>query len=145
MTPMAFNDGIYFNNNTSSGTFDTDIVICYWSSGWSSYTPMSAFNLAGKGFKMVNTHGDYYWVLGKSDAQCDVAKAKGFNNNTFPGSTINNSTGSMFCVWCDYPGAETEQEIAQKIRLPLRAMAQRMKGESVVLDENELVSRRFQG
>lgn len=143
MTPMAFNDGIYFNNNTSSGTFDTDIVICYWSSGWSSYTPMSAFNLAGKGFKMVNTHGDYYWVLGKSDAQCDVAKAKGFNNNTFPGSTINNSTGSMFCVWCDYPGAETEQEIAQKIRLPLRAMAQRMKGESVVLDENELVSGGF--
>lgn len=26
MTPMAFNDGIYFANNTSSGTFDTDIV-----------------------------------------------------------------------------------------------------------------------
>ena len=36
MTPMAFNDGIYFNNNTSSGTFDTDIVICYWSNGWDS-------------------------------------------------------------------------------------------------------------
>ena len=34
MKPMAFNDGIYFNNNTSSGTFDTDIIICYWSSGW---------------------------------------------------------------------------------------------------------------
>lgn len=30
MTPMAFNDGIYFNNNTSSGTFDTNIIICYW-------------------------------------------------------------------------------------------------------------------
>ena len=34
MTPMAFNDGIYFNNNTSSGTFDTDIIVCYWSNGW---------------------------------------------------------------------------------------------------------------
>lgn len=146
MTPMAFNDGIYFNNNTSSGTFDTDIVICYWSSGWSSYTPMSAFNLAGKGFKMVNTHGDYYWVLGKSDAQCDVAKAKGFNNNTFPGSTINNSTGSMFCVWCDYPGAGTEQDIAKSVRLVLRAMAQRMDGideSKVDVKENELVSGGF--
>ena len=39
MTPMAFNDGIYFNNVTSSGTFDTDIIICYWSNGWSGYTP----------------------------------------------------------------------------------------------------------
>lgn len=29
MTPMAFNDGIYFANNTSGGTFDTDIIICY--------------------------------------------------------------------------------------------------------------------
>lgn len=61
------------------------------------------------------------------------------------GSTVSNPAGATFCVWCDNPGAETEQEIAQKIRLPLRAMAQRMKGESVVLDENELVSRRFQG
>lgn len=78
MTPMAFNDGIYFNNNTSSGTFDTDIVICYWSNGWSSYTPMPAETLASMGFKMVNTHGDYYWVLGKSDWQCDATKASGF-------------------------------------------------------------------
>ncbi len=50
MTPMAFNDGIYFNSNTSSGTFDTDILICYWSNGWSSYT-MPAANLAAKGFQ----------------------------------------------------------------------------------------------
>ena len=59
MKPMAFNDGIYFNNNTSGGTFDTDIIIEYWSSGWSSYKPMPASDLADKGFKMVNTHGDY--------------------------------------------------------------------------------------
>lgn len=65
MTPMAFNDGIYFNNNTSSGTFDTDIVISYWSCGWSGYTPMSASKLTDMGFKLINTHGDYYWVLGK--------------------------------------------------------------------------------
>lgn len=143
MTPMAFNDGIYFANNTSSGTFDTDIVICYWSNGWSGYTPMASSTLAGKGFKLVNTNGSYYWVLGKSDAQCDVAKAKGFNNNGFADTTNSNSTGSMFCVWCDYPGAGTEQDIAKSVRLVLRAMAQRMKGESVVLDENELVSGGF--
>ena len=75
MKPMAFNDGIYFQNNTSYGTFDTDIVICYWSNGWSGYTPMPAADLAAMGFKLVNTHGDYYWVLGKSDAQCSATKA----------------------------------------------------------------------
>lgn len=111
MTPMAFNDGIYFNNNTSSGTFDTDIVICYWSNGWSSYTPMPASNLASKGFKMVNTHGDYYWVLGKSNWQCDATKASGFNYKTFQGGTIDNPSGAMFCIWCDYPGADSESNV----------------------------------
>lgn len=114
MTPMAFNDGIYFNSNTSSGTFDTDILICYWSNGWSSYTPMPAANLAAKGFKLINTHGDYYWVLGKSDWQCSPEKASGFNYKTFQGGTINDPAGSMFCIWCDYPGAGTDTFVVNK-------------------------------
>ena len=114
MTPMAFNDGIYFANNTSSGTFDTDIIICYWSNGWSSYSPMSAAMLASKGFRLVNTNGDYYWVLGKSNAQCDPTKASGFETTAFPGSYISNPAGSMFCIWCDYPGAETEASVISK-------------------------------
>lgn len=114
MTPMAFNDGIYFNSDTYSGTFDTEIIICYWSSGWSGYSPMSASALAGKGFKMVNTNGDYYWVLGKADAQCGAEKASKFNVNTFPGSTISDPAGAMFCIWADYPGAETEASVISK-------------------------------
>lgn len=114
MKPMAFNDGIYFNNNTSGGTFDTDIIIEYWSSGWSSYKPMPASDLADKGFKMVNTHGDYYWVLGKTDAQCSPEKARGFDKTVFPGSTISNPGGSTFCIWSDYPGAETEASVITK-------------------------------
>lgn len=114
MTPMAFNDGIYFNNNTSSGTFDTDILICYWSNGWSGYAPMPAADLAAKGFKLINTNGDYYWVLGKPNAQCSASKASGFNHKTFPGGTINDPAGSMFCIWCDYPGAETEDSVISK-------------------------------
>lgn len=114
MKPMAFNDGIYFNNNTSGGTFDTDIIIEYWSSGWSTYLPMSASDLAAKGFQMVNTHGDYYWVLGKTDAQCSPEKARGFDKTVFPGSTISNPGGSTFCIWSDYPGAETEASVISK-------------------------------
>ena len=114
MRPMAFNDGIYYGGNTSSGTFDTDIIIEYWSSGWSSYKPMPASDLAAKGFKMVNTHGDYYWVLGKPDAQCSATKASGFDKTVFPGSTISNPGGSTFCIWSDYPGAETEASVITK-------------------------------
>lgn len=121
MTPMAFNDGIYFNSDTYSGTFDTEIIICYWSSGWSGYSPMSASALAGKGFKMVNTNGDYYWVLGKADAQCGAEKASKFNVNTFPGSTISNPVGAMFCIWADYPGAETEDSVIRKTAATIAA------------------------
>lgn len=111
MTPMAFNDGIYFNNNTWSGDFDTDILICYWSSGWSSYSPMPASSLREKEFSLVNTHGDYNWVLGKSDAQCSAEKAAGFDKTVFPGGTISDPSGAMFCIWCDYPGADTAENV----------------------------------
>lgn len=121
MKPMAFNDGIYFKNNTSSGTFDTDILICYWSSGWGSdYNPMSAANLADKGFKLINTHGDYYWVLGKN-AKCSAETASNFNTTAFYGSTVNNPAGSMFCIWADYPGAETEASVISKTAATIAA------------------------
>lgn len=121
MTPMAFNDGIYFNNNTSSGTFDTNIIICYWSSGWWGYTPMSESALVNKGFKLINTNGSYYWVLGKTDAQCDAAKAGGFDKTAFPGGTVSNPVGSMFCIWADYPGAETEESVISKTAATIAA------------------------
>lgn len=114
MKPMAFNDGIYFANNTSSGTFDTDIIICYWSNGWPGYTPMSEARLVAEGFKLINTNGSYYWVLGKTDAQCSSSKASGFSKTTFPSGRVDNPVGSMFCIWSDYPGAETEKSVISK-------------------------------
>lgn len=111
MTAMAFNDGIYFQNDTSDGTFNDDIIICYWSNGWTSYTPMPAADLAAKGFQLINAHGSYYWVLGKSDWQCDASKASGFDYKAFQGGTIDNPVGSMFLIWCDYPGAGTESSV----------------------------------
>ena len=112
MTPIAFNDGIYFNNDTDSGTFDTSIVISYWSNGWTGYTPMPAATLKSMGFNLINTHGAYYWVLGKSDAQCDAEKAKGFNYKVFYGSNTElDSLGGIFCIWCDYPGAGDQDSV----------------------------------
>lgn len=136
MTPMAFNDGIYFNYVTSSGTFDTDIVICYWSNGWGGYTPMSAEALASKGFKMVNTHGDYYWVLGKTNAQCSDTKAAGFDYTSFPGGTVSNPKGAMFCIWADYPGAETEASVISKTAATIKAFGKTLPK----IDDNKTVS-----
>lgn len=115
MKPMAFNDGIYFNDNASCGTFDKNIIISYWSSGWSGYSVASASFLADKGHPMVNTHGDYYYVVGKTDKYDDNGSdyAKSFDSTVFAGSTISNPVGATFCIWCDYPGRETEEEIVE--------------------------------
>lgn len=129
LAPICFNDGIYYNN-VKTTAIDSALTICYWSSGWSGYTVRSAANLSADGFKLINTHGDFYYVLGKSDKfDSGYSYASNWSNTTFYGSSdVTNETGSMFCIWCDFPAAETETEIAQKVRLPLRAMGAAMSG-----------------
>ena len=137
LTPIAFNDGIEFANKTSASvgsttyTFDKDIVVCYWSGGWSGYTPRTAANLASDGFKIINTTGDFYYVLGKSDNfDSSYTYASNWSNYKVCGTTLSSSSvlGGMFCMWSDYPGAETETQEAKKIRLPLRAIGLAMDG-----------------
>lgn len=130
VTARAFNDGLYYNGQSAS--IDTKIQCCYWSSGWDSYPVASAKTIASKHHDMINTNGDYYYVLGKADTfDSDYSSASNFSNAGFMGSTVNSPVGSMFCIWSDYPNAETEQVVAQKVRLPMRAMALRMNGESI--------------
>lgn len=136
MTPMAFNDGIYYGKNDGYGTVSDKIVVCYWSSGWGNYSPASASYLKEKGFKLVNTHGDYYWVLGKPDAQCSASKAKNFDIKSFPGSTINDPSGAMFCIWADYPGAETEASVISKTADTIAAFGATLPK----IDDNKTVS-----
>lgn len=124
MKPMAFNDGIYYNKQTGYGTIDSDIIVCYWSSGWSGYDVAPASFLKGQGFRLINTHGDYYWVLGGT--QCSADKAKEFDYKSFPAKqgdngTIDNPSGSMFCIWCDYPGAETDTSVVNNTAATIAA------------------------
>ena len=137
MTPIAFNDGIEFANKMSASvgsttyTFDRDIVVCYWSGGWSGYTPRTAANLASDGFRIINTTGDFYYVLGKNDSfDNGYTYASNWSNYKVCGTSLSASSviGGMFCMWSDYPGAETQTQEARKIRLPLRAMGLAMEG-----------------
>ena len=137
MTPRAWNDGLYYGSYTSE--FDDEIEINYWSSGWWGYTLAKASTLNDKGHGLINTNGDYYFILGKDDRFTPGASTEhdpyeydfcaNFNMNRFmDGSIIEEPVGGMFCIWADYPGAETEQEVAANIRLILRAMALGMEG-----------------
>lgn len=115
MKPMAFNDGIYYNSNTSYGTIDSNIIICYWSAGWGGYKVASASFLSQQGFKLINTHGDYYWVLGKNKVTESIARQ--FNINSFSGNvTISDPVGAMFCIWSDDPTEQEDSTVASNVK-----------------------------
>ena len=104
MTPRAFNDGIYYNNKTSY-SINKAIQVCYWSSGWGGYDLAPAATISQQGHEMINTHSDYYWVLGSS-WQCSVSKASDFAYNDFQGTSGLSADGAMFCIWCDVGNAD---------------------------------------
>ena len=119
MTPMAFNDGIYFNNVTSSGTFDSDIAVCFWTSGWTGYTVASASTLAQKGHEIINTNDNWYYVLGNTTGYYNLSRAQTGTKETACTTVLTDSSGSvtpigcMLCIWCDSPSVSyttAEQE-----------------------------------
>lgn len=112
MTPMAFNDGIYYNK-VDKTEIDNSIIIEYWSGGWGGYDVAQPTYLVNKGFNLVNTHGDWYWIVGGS--QIDTTKASQFNYQNFSSKYdyyVNKPDGSTFCIWSDVPGALTDEEVA---------------------------------
>ncbi|CEW37395.1 beta-N-acetylhexosaminidase [Streptococcus pneumoniae] len=56
LKPMAFNDGIYYNSDTSFGSFDKDIIVSMWTGGWGGYDVASSKLLAEKGHQILNTN-----------------------------------------------------------------------------------------
>ena len=110
MTPRAFNDGIYYKNDTSY-SINKAIQVCYWSAQWSGYNVADADIISQKGHTMINTNGSYYWVLGNSSWQCSAEKAAGFDYTLFSGDkTISTAKGAMFCIWCDVGKADGQDD-----------------------------------
>ena len=106
MTPIAFNDGIRYNGQEPV-KIDRDIIVSYWSSGWGGYDVAPAESLANAGFRILNTNGDWYYVLKPKAESIDRVKER---IRTTPwtsvmGSTVEQSklVGAMVCLWCDDP------------------------------------------
>ena len=112
MTPIAFNDGIYYNSNTSGGEFSKDIVVSCWTTGWSGYHPASASFIADKGHKILNTNSNWYYVLANKVDSFTLDNARAGVQKTPVTSVRGDKNGSvtpigaMICFWCDDPNPE---------------------------------------
>ena len=119
MKPIAFNDGIYYNKNTTSGTFDTDIIVSYWTSGYGNYTPAPASFLANKGHKIINTRDNWYYTLGDANSSYTYAKAeKAVQSIKVTDVSGGNVTpiGCMLAFWCDDAEKSYTNDEAQKVK-----------------------------
>lgn len=119
LQPMAFNDGFYYEDKDDV-QFDKDVLISYWSKGWWGYNLASPQYLASKGYKFLNTNGDWYYVIGnhKQDKAYPLLKAVEnsgkvpFNQLAFtkyPEVDLP-TVGSMLAIWADKPSAEYKEE-----------------------------------
>lgn len=110
LIPMAFNDGFYYNYDEKSGTFDKDIIVCFWNAPYSNSLTVSADYISRLGYKILNTNGDWYYVLGRGTGTyswaSSSANVKTIKYDKVIGTNSQlNPVGCMLCVWCDTPGA----------------------------------------
>ena len=116
---MAFNDGFYYEDKDDV-EFDKDVIISYWSKGWWGYNLATPQYLASKGYKLLNTNGDWYYVLGnhKPDEAYPLSKALE-NSGKVPFNQLASTkypevdlptVGSMLAIWADKPSAEYKEE-----------------------------------
>ncbi|HET0420550.1 TPA: family 20 glycosylhydrolase [Streptococcus pneumoniae] len=119
LQPMAFNDGFYYEDKDDV-QFDKDVLISYWSKGWWGYNLASPQYLASKGYKFLNTNGDWYYVIGnhKQDEAYPLSKAVE-NSGKVPFNQLASTkypevdlptVGSMLSIWADRPSAEYKEE-----------------------------------
>lgn len=139
VTPRVFNDSFQTSGSTyikKNSNYPTQV--CYWYNGNGS---ASANVVNNAGYSLINTNHDYYYVstneswnlyregytfVGDYNESTWIRKAENFSNTVFHGTNINSPAGSMFCIWCNTPGKNTETQIAKETRMIMRVIGARM-------------------
>ncbi|WP_049576350.1 beta-N-acetylhexosaminidase [Streptomyces sp. SBT349] len=132
-TPQVWNDGMH-----SGGVVrpDEDRQVAYWTGREAGARPPVEY--LDEGFRLINFNSEYlYYVLGQPNEFTyptgeriydewtpDVLRGTTPVPDRFAGA--DHVPGGRFAVWCDLADAQTQDEVAAGIRLPLRAVAQKL-------------------
>ncbi|KQR26399.1 beta-N-acetylhexosaminidase [Microbacterium sp. Leaf151] len=134
-TTRVWNDGMFRSTHV---TLEKDIEITWWTN-WSPQMALLRTALDA-GHNVVNFNDSvFYYVLGENAGYTYPTAAKIWNRDWKPGvfPTYQGGTqvltapytpqllGASFAIWSDTPAAQTETQVADGIRGPLRAMAER--------------------
>ncbi|MFD3515345.1 glycoside hydrolase family 20 protein [Streptomyces sp. NPDC058657] len=127
----AWNDG-YF----AGGVVDapTSREVAYWTG--KEIGAREPLEYLREGRKVLNVNDEYlYYVLGEPNAFTYPTGRRIYDewtprvlrhSESVPARYDAQITGGQFAVWCDYHDAQTPAQVAKGIRLPLRAVAQKL-------------------
>ncbi|MFF6823872.1 family 20 glycosylhydrolase [Streptomyces longwoodensis] len=130
-TPRAWNDGFFRGTSVQP---DKDIRVGYWTGKEIGARPPVEYLSAGR--KVINYNDKYlYYVLGQPNdffyptgrliyEQWTPRVLRG--STAVPARYDAQILGGSFAVWGDYPNAQTEDQVAAGIRMPLRATTQKL-------------------
>ncbi|WP_435856768.1 beta-N-acetylhexosaminidase [Streptomyces longwoodensis] len=130
-TPRAWNDGFFRGTSVQP---DKDIRVGYWTGKEIGARPPGEYLSAGR--KVINYNDKYlYYVLGQPNdffyptgrliyEQWTPRVLRG--STAVPARYDAQILGGSFAVWGDYPNAQTQDQVAAGIRMPLRATVQKL-------------------
>ncbi|WP_329441283.1 glycoside hydrolase family 20 protein [Streptomyces canus] len=129
--PIAWNDGFF--RGTSVRAAD-DIRVGYWTGKEIGARPPVEYLSAGR--KVVNYNDEFlYYVLGQPNRFFYPTGQRIYEQWTprvlrgttaVPSKYDSQILGGYFAVWCDFPNAQTQDQVAAGIRMPLRATTQKL-------------------
>lgn len=130
-TMRAWNDGFYRGTSVQAAK---DLQAAYWTGKELGARQPVEYLSAGR--KLVNYNDEFlYYVLGQPQTfvyptgqriyeQWSPLVLRG--TTAVPASYDGQVLGGTFAVWCDFPDAQTEDQVAAGIRMPLRATVQKL-------------------
>lgn len=131
MKPKAWNDGLFRDSTVRA---DKDIEIEYWTGKEYGARPPEQY--LREGFKMLNLNDEFlYYVLGQPNAFVYPTGKRIYEQWTplvlrgtspVPAKYSDQILGGRFAVWGDFPNAQTAAQVAEGIRMPLRATSQKL-------------------
>lgn len=135
-TARVWNDGML---RSRAVRLDRDVVLTWWTNWHSQMRPLSDAVAAGLGLMNFND-SLFYYVLGENAGYAYPTSERIWHADWHPGlfPTLPGGAsqeidapypdqllGAAFSVWSDVADAQTPQQVAEGVRRPLRAMAER--------------------
>ncbi|WP_059013034.1 family 20 glycosylhydrolase [Streptomyces specialis] len=131
--PQVWNDGMHRGGTVAP---DQDRQVAYWTGR--EYGAREPVEYLEAGYQVVNLNSEYlYYVLGEPNGFTyptgeriyqewtpDVLRGSEPVPDEYAGAS--RIPGGRLAVWCDLADAQTTAEVAEGIRMPLRAVAQKL-------------------